>query len=225
MRAGKSQNRTPLPEHKKIVRVRKTFFPSAMFRLVLTLALALVLAGCGNQTATLPDADKKSVAELMDLAKASTSADELRFFAAHANAGVRSDAAKNAALPPDLQPGLAKDSDWLVRSFLGANPTLNPDIAKELSSDEDPRVRWVVAKNPVTPKEVLQTLAGDSHPEVQKKLAANSALDEELMLTLAESGQEAAVLELLKRKDLPETVQEKIKARPEAAIQKAVNSL
>ncbi len=164
----------------------------------------------------------EEVQRLTRLAKDSEDPTELTEYARHPNQGIRSEAAKNPNLPVEIQQELVDDPEWLVRNYLGANPALAAEVASALVDDPDRRARWTVAKNPTVPEEILVEFVDDDHIEVQKKLAENTAISAELQLQIAQESEPGAVITLLKREQLPDEVMAAIEARPEQAIQDAL---
>ena len=209
-----------------------------MKRLALTsCSLAFVLfatAACTQQTGT-PDTTPElsegmapgnvsieEVQRLSRLARDSEDPVELTEYARHPNMGVRSEAAKNPALPVEIQIELVNDPDGLVRNYLGANPQLDDEVAAALVDDPDQRARRTVALNPNVPERILVNFIRDEALEVQKVLARNTSLSREMLLRIANESDPGAVIVLLQRDNLTEDVMEAIRARPEQAIQDAL---
>lgn len=158
------------------------------------------------------------ITPLSNIAQTTDNRDYLTFFAHHNHQGLRADAAKNKYLSLENQKFLSDDEAIIVRSYLAANKSLKKEVALKLSEDEAQEVRWVIARNS-TYKETWEKLVEDESPYVQEKLATNPIISEKIMLQIAEKSHEMAVLSLLKRTDLSDTVLKKIRLRPEAQIQ------
>ncbi len=205
---------------------------SMYFRILSVLFLFFFFSGCSVPDWTPQQKDElseyhlkgKSPKELMDMAKETTDVALLRELSENDNEGVRSDVAKNSALPIDIQKTLVDDKNWMVRNYLGANRSIDSSVAQILSDDSDHRVRWTVAKNPNSPEEILLKLAEDESPQVLLKLISNEAITVEVMMKVAEVAPATIAVELLKREDIPESVMIVLKGRTEEKIQKAIES-
>lgn len=168
---------------------------------------------------------EKSIQELMNLAKSTKDIELLTILSKHKNEGVRSDVAKNPALPSEVQKKLVLDKDWLVRNYLGANPKIDEEVANILMADTDQRVRWTVAKNPNTPESVMMELADDKSPQVLLKLVTNDGLTEAVMIKAAETIPATVAIEMLKREDITKAVLDVLRKRNDEKIQKALQDL
>jgi len=162
--------------------------------------------------------------EIMTLARETEEEELLRFFAAHSNEGVRSDAAKNIYLPKDLQKVLVEDKSWIVRQYLGANRGIEDEIAQILAQDPDEKIRWVIALNPMVSPDILRELAKDNQLEVQQKLARNKNLPSDIALRMAEESTPFVVVALIKanKESIDNATLAALQAREEEEIKEAL---
>ena len=204
---------------------RKTSFGVLLLILILILLVVFVT---GGKSKLFPQEISFSLGtspqELMETAKTTTNPEVLKTLSTNKNEGVRSDVAKNAALPTDIQKRLAKDTHWMVRNYLGANPSIVAEVAEILAFDPDPRVRWTVARNPKTPENILIHLASDSSVQVLTKLVSNPNIPQAAMIEIAQNAAPTVVVEMIRvhKQAFPDNVQEILNSRGEDAIVRAL---
>ena len=84
-----------------------------------------------------------------------------------------SQVAENPNTPIETLKLLAKDEDWLVRSFVAINSSTPIETLNLLAGDENRYVRYGVAQNPNTPPEILNLLAKDEDVDIREYAEKN----------------------------------------------------
>lgn len=166
-------------------------------------------------------------AGLMHVAGETRNQDALSLLAKHSEDNIRARAAKNIALPVSVQIMLMHDNSPLVRSYLAANKRLEQQAYNILKSDPQVDVRYPLAKNPSLTIEQLRAFVEDESLFVQRGLAKNRSIanSTELMKEIVEKSGEAAVVELLKQRYVPQEVRDYAQEiRQEQSIQDALQA-
>ena len=102
-----------------------------------------------------------------------TSAQQLRELATHADWQVRQAVAMNRKTPVDIFQQLANDSNQDVRIALSTNLSTPEEIFFILARDPSEQVRSVVARFEYVPAAVLAAMADDQSAEIRLEVARN----------------------------------------------------
>jgi hypothetical protein len=145
-------------------------------------------------------------------------------FAAHAESGVRAQAALHPQLPPRELITLAGDPAREVRREVAANPAIRLPHQALLAADPDPAVRVRLAGHGALAKQAALVLAADASSVVRVHAVTVARVDEEVLLGWAANDEEEIQLALARREDLPASAYRGLIQSPHPAVRRAVRA-